>query len=491
MYPYYATGEVDNWQFDIVDGEAHITAYTGEYKANLNIPAFVRGEDEVIYPVSKIGVNCTKSSNIYGSDSQNWKELVNVVIPSTVKSIEPYTFYKCTNLKSIVFGEVEEIGDYAFYGCKSIKSITLPDSVNTIGVFAFRNCVRLATLNIGSGIETIKDYAFYECTRLVDVYLPSTIQKIYNNSFGCCNKLRTVTKVEPKTQFKDINETLLKEAKCLVIEDNEDIIDAYAFNTLPNLKEFVVSEKNTNFKSIDGLLYSKNGRKLIRCPAGYEGEVKLPSGVLEIGEYAFDNCNKVTSIRLNRSIRKIGNWAFAWCESLTSITIPQLTNTIGNYAFKNCTNLTKVVFSSAEGNGVTKIGNYAFEFCSSLSEVVLPDTLKTVGTYAFANCTSLSHIAMPASLTKFSSGMFRNSGLESIELPTSEEFTNIPFNTFGFCNKLTTVYIPANIKTVGSHAFSWCDNLRLVTFASSNTTSATTSFSRTSKAVKLDFVVEG
>jgi hypothetical protein len=88
------------------------------------------------------------------------------------------------------------------------------------------------------------------------------------------------------------------------------------------------------------------------------------------------------------------------------------------------------------------------------------------------------------------SGAFRNVGLTSITFPTNEKFSLIPFNAFGFCNGLQTLYIPANIKTIGSHAFSWCDNLRLVTFASKDTVRAATSFSRTEKAVDLEFVVE-
>lgn len=485
LYPYWATGTNSEWSFEIEDGEARIFSYNGKAVADLKIPAYLKDEQGNAFPVTSVGVNCTKQNNIYNNDSAAWKELVNLSLPSTVKSIAPYAFYKCTNLKTISFDGVESIGNYAFYTCRSLTKLTLTSSVKTVGMVSFRSCTNLEELVICEGVEKIRDYAFYGCSKLTKVVLPKSMTAIGKNSFGCCNNLRSID-IDKSLVIAEFDENPTQ----FVINEQQDKIVASDFNDAKTITSIIVAEKNTHFKAINGLLYSADGRKLIRCPAGFTGVVKLPSGVTEIGDYAFNGCSKVTEIKLNRSIRKIGKWAFAWCESLTTITIPQLTHSIGDYAFKNCSLLTEVIFKSQDGKGVIKLGNYVFEFCEKLNHVVLPETLKKIGAYAFANCVSLAQIDLPQNLTNLGCGVFRNSGIENIVLPTNAEFDSIEFNTFGFCNKLTTVYIPANIKSIGSHAFSWCDNLSLVTFATRETVRAETAFSRTAQAVKLEIVVE-
>ena len=85
--------------------------------------------------------------------------------------------------------------------------------------------------------------------------------------------------------------------------------------------------------------------------------VVISDGVTSIGDYAFSNCETLTSITIPDSVTSIGNGAFYKCTSLTtSITIPDSVTSIGEYAFCKCTSLTSITIPY----GVTSIGYYAF-----------------------------------------------------------------------------------------------------------------------------------
>ena len=52
--------------------------------------------------------------------------------------------------------------------------------------------------------------------------------------------------------------------------------------------------------------------------------IQIPKGVKSIGNYAFYNCNNLTSITIPDSVTSIGDYAFRNCTSLTSINIPEI-----------------------------------------------------------------------------------------------------------------------------------------------------------------------
>lgn len=67
------------------------------------------------------------------------KEIEDVVIPDTVKTISEKAFLYCKSLKSVtILKGVETIGDEAFYGCDKLTHMILPESVKSVGYIAFR-----------------------------------------------------------------------------------------------------------------------------------------------------------------------------------------------------------------------------------------------------------------------------------------------------------------------------------------------------------------
>ena len=102
----------------------------------------------------------------------------------------------------------------------------------------------------------------------------------------------------------------------------------------------------------------------------------------EIGEYAFKDCSRLTSLTLPVGITSIGYDAFAYCSGLTSLTLPAGITSIGEYAFYGCRGLTSLTLPA----GITEIGESTFSDCSGLTSLTLPDGITSIGISAFAYC---------------------------------------------------------------------------------------------------------
>ena len=172
----------------------------------------------------------------------------------------------------------------------------------------------------------------------------------------------------------------------------------------------------------------------------YKGDIVIPDkvtfdgieyDVLFIGEKAFYDSPKVTSITLPSSIVEIKQEAFLRCTGLNSLVIPE---------------------------GVTKIDSYAFARCSNLVEVKLPNSLEKLGGGAFYYCTSLTDIKLPNGLKTLEGGMFdRCTSLEKIVIP--DNITFIGGEAFLYCLKLSEVTLGANVQYIDYRVFGHCDAL--------------------------------
>ena len=113
-------------------------------------------------------------------------------------------------------------------------------------------------------------------------------------------------------------------------------------------------------------------------------------GYTSIGESAFMNCSRLTSIEFPNSITSIGYGVFAYCRSLTSVMIPNSVTSIGGRAFYSCRGLTSIELP----NSVTRIGGDAFAYCTGLTFVTIGNSITSIGDHAFYNCSSLRYITI-------------------------------------------------------------------------------------------------
>ena len=105
----------------------------------------------------------------------------------------------------------------------------------------------------------------------------------------------------------------------------------------------------------------------------------------EIGEKAFKDCSRLTSLTLPVGITSIGYDAFAYCSGLTSLTLPAGITSIDKYAFSGCSRLTSLTLPA----GITSIGEFAFSYCSGLTSIyVYAEKVPRIGRYAFEGCAS-------------------------------------------------------------------------------------------------------
>ena len=173
-----------------------------------------------------------------------------------------------------------------------------------------------------------------------------------------------------------------KEVKSIYIPEGVTYIHADAFSECESLEKIEVSEANKEFLSVDGCLYTKDGKTLLKCPqARKESTLSLPDTVVTISDEAIKNYKNLKTIELNEGLKEIGKFAFSCCVNLESITFPDSMDTIGEAAFQLCSSMRSVTFGSGfktrdtfNGEGevtkyVQEVGKFAFYFCDDIANI--------------------------------------------------------------------------------------------------------------------------
>lgn len=183
------------------------------------------------------------------------------------------------------------------------------------------------------------------------------------------------------------------------------------------LQEILTAEDHPVYRSADGMLFSQDGKILLRCPRGIGGEIVLPSETEEIGPEAFKDCANIQSIQLPEGMCRIGAGAFRGCAGLKEMNLPAQLTEVPAGLFQGCSGLEKVTLPE----GLTSIGVSAFGRCSALRQIVLPEGLAGLQHGAFLGCAMLEEITVPKGV-KTLSGTFEGcSALRRIVLPEKLE----------------------------------------------------------------------
>ncbi len=105
------------------------------------------------------------------------RTLIDITIPSSVTTIDPWAFYGLSSLESIDLSgctNLTTISGAAFSDCYALKNITLPEGLKTISHDAFYMCYYLESITLPDSLTTINSYAFQECSRLTSITFEGT-----------------------------------------------------------------------------------------------------------------------------------------------------------------------------------------------------------------------------------------------------------------------------------------------------------------------------
>ncbi len=263
---------------------------------------------------------------------------------------------------------VRHIAHQAFSGNSFIESVSLPSTIIEIGSEAFKGIKSLASIYVSPQnkcyksidgvlfhIEKIDDnelLVFPPQKRADSFLIPSDVTSIREFAFLHCFSLKTIK----------IPATITS-------------IGYGAFNDCKFLDSIEVDENNPYFKSVDGVLYSKEketpkeryGRKVIVYPSGRSAEEYIvPENVKEIGRNSFSYNSYLTKIVIPETVERISNSAFQECKSLRSVTIPSSVDELGSEIFRNCESLVEVTILGAPD----EVGTKLFIGCESLKKVI-------------------------------------------------------------------------------------------------------------------------
>lgn len=333
-------------------------------------------------------------------------------------------------------------------------AISLPGSINGLPVTTLRGsfCSQnntLTSVTIPDNVTQIGDSAFSQCSHLASVSFPASLTSIGTGAFSRCERFAAYT----------------------------------------------VDPGNSDFSSLQGILFNKDKSTLIDCPTTKGGNYSIPSTVSHIADFAFDTCTQLNQVTVPSSVSHIGKYAFLDCSSLTSASLSPGLITIGEYAFFACKQLANITIPGSVQNieeaafsrcwgltevtlspGVSSIGHRAFFWTRELNSVSIPASVTHIGEHPFGDGEALTEITVHADNPAYCSVdgvLFSKNKVLLVGYPAEKpgnytipaSVQTIGSSAFHSCNLLTSMDIPGTVDVIGDDAFHNCANLSNVSLS--------------------------
>ncbi len=393
--------------------------------------------------------------------------LKEVVLPSTLYKLQIGAFYGCTSLEKVSFSSennLKFVNECCFYGCKNLSTFDFKSMVG-IGKSAFEGT---GLMNITLPItESIGTRAFARCESLNSVTMEASSVKFGSEAFLGCIRLSSINvnaKVIPSGTFDSCTQLTN-----VTLGRDVEVIGQYAFR-FTKVTSFVVDQANKNFTAKDNgqYLIDSDGKLALVAPTVTTFKPN-DSSITTVGTGAFSTAgDKLISIELP-SVTVVEDYAFANCNSLSSINLGNLTS-VGEGAFRGTGKLKKLPnfaegatigayafaesgISSVNLSNIASIGEYAFANSSSLSNVTIGDGIK-IGDYAFFGAYSLSEVKIGNDCeigTKAFAAMHITEFYKMMDIVIDD--TNAYFGsgtTFKYNNNDMTVYFRPHVSSLST-----------------------------------------
>lgn len=195
--------------------------------------------------------------------------------------------------------------------------------------------------------------------------------------------------------------------------------------------------------------------------------VVLDNRITHIGDYAFDKCTNIESVRytgytgnagvaLPKSVTTIGVHAFSDTGVTGTLKLPEHLTEIDSSAFYHCGKLNGELKLP---DTVKEIGGFAFNSCGFTGKLELPASLENIGNDAFESCNGLTgKLTFPSKMNEIKSSIFHGTGITEVVIPSSiKTVYDFAFNS---CMNLKKVYLPTEIPKIYNRAFRGCDNVK-------------------------------
>lgn len=246
---------------------------------------------------------------------------------------------------------------------EDITAVVIDRGVTSIGSYAFFRCTNLESVSILEGVESIGDRAFWNDFALKGITIPASVKKIGNTTDN----------------------------------SREVFYQCYA------LENISVSNGNTAYKSVDGVLYTADGTTLIQYPQNKTDKaykmIDEATKAASLGNQAFSGNKEVTSVLLEKAPTTVGESVFSSCTSLTNVTLPDDMKELQDGMFAFCTALKTLKFPAQ----LNRIGKACFDRAGLAGDLVIPESVENIGFVAFRNCHGLTSITVEGNPT-FSKG---------------------------------------------------------------------------------------
>ena len=419
------------------------------------------------------------------------KNIKLVEIPNSVENIEPYAFWGCDNLEGVDIGKgLDRVGDYAFSNCNSLKSMVLPSNVSFIGIRAFEDCIELTDITIPPQTVDIHESAFEGCSRLTIHYEEGSAAEEYAKNFY--ERQKSMSQYEEGQEEPSLEEATPVTAEEPVLtpvpqptsmptetpapiqrseQEHEDELGSTLIvgnnavvmvnnNRLPVFGGAVpatsLSGDGQELQNTDIPKYAIIDGKAVADQAYYRstalGDVVLPQGIQEIGEFAFAR-SSATSAVLPEGVEYIGYGAFYHCDDLQEVVLPETVRCVEPKAFSHTMwvqNFLESEGASAEDDFLVTGGVLA-AYRGNTADVTVPEGVRVIAGEVFRDHTEIEKVSLPDSLLVVGEGAFEGCGSLS-QIVFGENVEEIKDRAF-LGNVMSEISIPTSVKKAGLQAF--------------------------------------